>query len=262
MKTQFKDVLRRGFTPKWRMFSLGAALVTGVMFNGCTGSNRAATDVDSSTTAPTVGVSKVDREDLSRNLVLAAEFHPFQEIEVHAKVAGFVKAMYVDVGDHVKEGQLLALIEIPELQDEVIQAEAGVRRSAEEIHRAQEELTRSQSAHEVSHLAYQRLAEVTKTQPHLVAQQDIDDSLGRDRVAEAQVAAARAALAAAQQQLEMSKANQKRLQTLLGYARITAPSPGPRWRRLNNSSKCRKQTRRGFKPSSGMLESRPLSPEW
>jgi multidrug efflux pump subunit AcrA (membrane-fusion protein) len=51
-----------------------------------------------------VAVSKVVRADLSQSLRIAAEFRPFQEIDVHAKVAGYVKQIYVDVGDRVKKG--------------------------------------------------------------------------------------------------------------------------------------------------------------
>src|SRR5450432_1786901 len=63
----------------------------------------------------TVAVARATFADLSHDLVLTAEFRPFQEIDVHAKVAGYVKKMYVDVGDRVKEGQLLAVLEIPEM---------------------------------------------------------------------------------------------------------------------------------------------------
>ncbi len=64
-------------------------------------------------------VAKVARGDLSQALTLAAEFRPFQEIDVHAKVAGYVKSINVDVGDRVRAGQLLAVLEIPELQDDI-----------------------------------------------------------------------------------------------------------------------------------------------
>ena len=69
-----------------------------------------------------VAVAKVTREDLSRQLELAAEFRPYQEIRVHAKIAGFVKEILVDVGDHVQAGQLLATLEIPELVEDLDQA--------------------------------------------------------------------------------------------------------------------------------------------
>jgi RND family efflux transporter MFP subunit len=176
--------------------------------------------------APAVSVVKIARGDLGQTLTLAAEFRPFQEVEIHAKVAGYVKAINVDVGDRVAAGQLLAVLEIPELQDEMVQDEAGVKHSVEEVNRAQADVERTESAHEVAHLSSTRLSAVMKQRPNLVAQQDIDEALGRDRVAEAQVATAKAAFAAAQEQLAVSKANQNKTKTLFAYARITAPFAG------------------------------------
>jgi len=175
------------------------------------------------TDRPTVAVARVQRADLSQALTLAAEFRPFQEIDVHAKVAGYLKAIYVDVGDRVKAGQLLAVLEIPELQDDARQDEATVQRSAEEINRARADLERAESAHEIAHLASARLAGVLKARPNLVAQQEIDEAAARDRIAEAQTATAKAALASAQQQLAVSAAIANKTKTLLEYTRITAP---------------------------------------
>ena len=176
--------------------------------------------------APTVAAVKIGRGDIAQTLTIAAEFRPFQEIEVHAKVAGFLKSISVDVGDRVRAGQLLAVLEIPELQDEIRQDEAAVKRASEEINRAQADLERAQSVYDVAHLGATRLANVMKVRPNLVAQQDIDEASGRDRVAEAQVATARAALASAKEQLDFAKAGQSKTQTLFDYARITAPFAG------------------------------------
>lgn len=180
----------------------------------------------SAAAAPTVAAAKVRRGDLTRALAVAAEFRPYQQVDVHAKVAGYVKRIYVDVGDRVKEGQLIAILEIPELQDEVQTAEASVSKSQEEIRRAQADLERAQSAHEVAHVAYSRLADVSKTRPGLVAQQEIDDALGRDRVAEAQVATAKASVSSAEQQLRVAQADREKVRTLFAYARIKAPFTG------------------------------------
>ena len=175
---------------------------------------------------PSVSVVKIARGDLAQTLTLAAEFRPYQEIEVHAKVAGYVKSINVDVGDRVSAGQLLAVLEIPELQDDMATDEASVKRSQEEVNRAQADLARTESAHEVAHLGSTRLAGVMKQRPNLVAQQDIDEAQGRDRIAEAQVATAKAAVAAAQEQLAVARANQNKTKTLFAYARITAPFAG------------------------------------
>ncbi|HEY7288781.1 MAG TPA: efflux RND transporter periplasmic adaptor subunit [Vicinamibacterales bacterium] len=205
------------------LFVGGTVLAAALGAAACSGSRAAtATPAD----APTVAVARVERGDLTERLTLAAEFRPFQEVDVHAKVAGYVKAINVDVGDRVRAGQLLAVLEVPEIEDEAQQDQATIQRSSEEIKRAQADLERAESAHDIAHLASTRLAGVLKSRPNLVAQQDIDDAAARDRQAEAQVSTAKAALAAAQQQLAISKASASKTQTLLEYAKITAPFPG------------------------------------
>src|ERR1035441_6615653 len=68
---------------------------------------------------PTVAVAQAQTEDLSRGIVLTAEFKPFQEVDVMAKVAGYIKQIDVDVGHRVGAGQLLATLEIPEMADDL-----------------------------------------------------------------------------------------------------------------------------------------------
>jgi RND family efflux transporter MFP subunit len=173
-----------------------------------------------------VAVVKAVTGNLAQTLAVAAEFRPFQEIEIHAKVAGYLKSISVDVGDRVRAGERLAVLEVPELQDELRQDAAAVKRAEEDVNRAHADLDRANSAHDVAHVGATRLSSVLKVRPNLVAQQDIDEAMGRDRVAEAQIATAKAALAAAQQGLEVSKAAQQKTQTLWGYTEITAPFAG------------------------------------
>ena len=216
------NVLPQSANSRRRLYA--PLLLASTMF--LTSCSRAAGGTGATAQPPTVSVAKVEAKDLVSRLDLTSEFLPYQEIDVHSKVAGFVKRIYVDVGDRVNAGQLLAALEIPELEDEVRQAEASVRRSEEEIHRAQANNQQSQSAHEVADLSYTRLAAVSKSKPGLVAQQEIDDAAGKDRIAEAQVSTANAELAAAEQQREVTKANEARLRTMLAYAQITAPFAG------------------------------------
>jgi RND family efflux transporter MFP subunit len=175
---------------------------------------------------PVVAVARVAPGDIARVLTIAAEFRPYQEIDVHAKVAGYVKTIAVDVGDRVKTGDLIAALEIPELQDDLQQAEASVKRAIEEVNRAEADADRAASAHETVHLAAERLASVSKARPNLIAQQDLDEAAGRDRVAEAQVSTAKAAAASAREQLEIARTNVAKSKTLLAYSRITAPFSG------------------------------------
>jgi RND family efflux transporter MFP subunit len=184
------------------------------------------THANDTSNAPTAAVVKVERRDIANNLEIASEFLPYQEIDVYAKVSGYVQKLYVDWGTHVKQGQLLAVLEIPELEQELRLDEASVRRSEHDLTRAREELSRSQSAYTVAHLTYTRLAEVQKTQPELVAQQEVDVAQGKDLEASAGVSAAKAALAAAEQALQVTKAALEKDRALFAYARMTAPFEG------------------------------------
>jgi RND family efflux transporter MFP subunit len=173
-----------------------------------------------------VAVARVKTANLSRDLVLTAEFKPFQEIEVMAKVAGFVKQINVDIGDRVQRGQLLAVLDIPEMQDDLRRAQANVQQSEAQVRRAQDELQRAKSAQEMTHLSYTRLDAVSRQRPGLVAQQEIDDAHSKDLVAEAQVAAANSAWEAAKEQVGVNKAEVAKLNTMFEYARVTAPFAG------------------------------------
>lgn len=190
----------------------------------CARSAKTAVHADSG--VPSVAVARVQRQDLQRDLVLSAEFRPYEEVDLHAKVAGFLKDITVDVGDRVQAGQLIATLEIPEMVDEDAEAEATRERSEAELVHAQDDLARMQSAHEAAHLNYQRLADVVKVRPNLVARQEIDDALAKDREAEAQVDSAKAAITEAQQQIRVAQASEQRIRTLQAYQRITAPFAG------------------------------------
>jgi len=210
-----------------RTFQVAGTWVVAVLLAATSACSRprAQTEAASEERA-TVAVEKVTRGDVSQDLTVAAEFRPYEEIDVHAKVAGFLKSISVDVGDRVQAGQLLAVLEIPELEDELQQDEVAIKRAQDEINRASADLDRANSAHDVAHLGSTRLTKVIATRPNLVAQQDVDEAAGRDHIAEAQVATAKASLAAAHEQLEFAKASQRKTATLFAYARITAPFSG------------------------------------
>jgi RND family efflux transporter MFP subunit len=147
---------------------------------------------------PTVAVVKVDREDLYREVTIPAEFRPYEEVELHAKVSGYVDQMKVDFGQQVKTGQLLATLEVPELEDELQNAMA--------------EEQKAEADHADAHLIYARLVAVNRQQPNLVAQQDLDTAEAKDRATAAAISAA--------------KADVEKYQTLMTYTKITAPFDG------------------------------------
>jgi RND family efflux transporter MFP subunit len=180
----------------------------------------------SDSNAVSAAVARVKRGNIGDTLTIAGAFKPFQEVDVHAKVSGYVQTMNVDVGDHVKEGQTLAVLEVPELAAQLSGAEASVRRAQDEVRRAQSEIERTQSTYAAAHSAYTRLNQAAETRPGLVAQQELDDSQAKGLEAQAQVESAKAAFSSAQQQLEVAEANRKQYSALSSYTRIIAPFAG------------------------------------
>jgi RND family efflux transporter MFP subunit len=204
-------------------------LASGVLIIGsaaCSRDSHAESREPQASAIPTVAVAKAKTEDMSRSLVITAEFKPFQEVDVMAKVAGYVKNINVDVGSRVKQGDLLAVLEIPEMADDQARADSVLSRSQAEVARARDELKRAETSRNIAHLSYSRLADVAKQKAGLVAQQEIDDAQSKDLVAEAQVSAARSSLSAAEQQVQVSTAELQKVKTLLEYTRVTAPFAG------------------------------------
>jgi RND family efflux transporter MFP subunit len=171
-------------------------------------------------------VAKVVREDLSQHLTLAAEFRPYREIDLHAKVAGYLKDIGVEVGDSVRQGQLIATLEIPEFNSDLNQASAARKRSESDVLRARSEVQRAQSVLNAAKLVHSRLAAVSESSPKLLAQQEVDDALAKMRVAEAQFDTAKAGLSVAEEQVRMQEASEARARTMADYAVITAPFSG------------------------------------
>lgn len=175
---------------------------------------------------PSVSVAKVNRQDLANQSVLSAEFRPNQEIDLHAKVAGYLKAIHVDVGDRVRSGQLIAELEIPEMRQEVTQAASQQKRTELDAARARTEVARGETLVKIRQLSYDRLSAVAKQRPTLIAQQEIDNSMAQLQDALAQVTTAKAALASAEEQINISSSSADRAGTMLAYTRITAPFSG------------------------------------
>ena len=146
----------------------------------------------------TVGAAKVIRQDMYNEVPIPAEFRPYVQSQLHAIVTGYVSKMLVDFGDKVKQGQVLATINVPELQEQVNNARANQQQAEADYNN--------------QHLLYTRLEQVNKEHPKLVAQQDLDTARSKDANAAAAVSAAKAKVA--------------ELETRVTYTNITAPFDG------------------------------------
>jgi RND family efflux transporter MFP subunit len=209
----------------WHLRVARMAAVAGLALAcGCGGGAK--TNAANPADAPHVAVVQAKRGDISNTLEIDSELEPFQEVSVYAKVSGYIQKLNVDWGTHVKQGQLLAVLEVPELQQQIEADQASVKRSEQDVMRAQEEMASAQSAYTVAHLTYTRLANVQKTQPNLVAQEEVDEAQGKDMQTNAGVSAAKDAYAASQQALAAAKATFEKDTALFNYSRITAPFDG------------------------------------
>jgi RND family efflux transporter MFP subunit len=148
--------------------------------------------------SPVAGVAKVAREDMYKDVKYLAEFRPYVQAELDTKVSGYVSRMNVDFGDKVKAGQLLATIEVPELEAQFVNALATEQRAEADYTNAD--------------LIYTRLLAVDKAHPNLVAQQELDTAEAHDHAAAAAIAA--------------TQADVQKYRTMVSYTNITAPFDG------------------------------------
>lgn len=175
---------------------------------------------------PAAEVALAQKGSIDQVLTLAGQFQPYQVVDVHPKVTGFIRHIYVDIGDRVHQGQTLAVLEVPELQAQLAGTVSEVARSRDEIVRRQHEVARAQSTYNALHLDDTRLQETAKAQPGLVAQQELDDAQAKDLSAAADVDAAKAALAAAEKGLQVAQADNQRVSALANYTNVVAPLDG------------------------------------
>jgi RND family efflux transporter MFP subunit len=179
-------------------------------------------------TAPiaTASVAPVTRGDLSSTLTVAGEFQPYQEVDLHAKVSGYIRRINVDIGDRVKIGQVIATLEVPELNAQVTASQAEIRHSQSEITRAQSGVALAEADYAALHAAYTRLSEASNQRPGLIAAQELDDARAKDQDAEAKINVAKSALEATKEQLGISQADSQRVKSLQDYSIVTAPFTG------------------------------------
>jgi membrane fusion protein (multidrug efflux system) len=140
--------------------------------------NKTSAHSDSAAAAAPTARFRLEKGQLATNLYTPGELIAFQQVDLYAKVNSFVKKLYVDIGSEVKEGQLLATMEAPELGSQLASAESKVK-SQEAIYIA-------------SKANYDRVVETSKT-PGTISQNDIDQADARQKSDFAQWDAAKAA---------------------------------------------------------------------
>jgi RND family efflux transporter MFP subunit len=218
------------------------------------------------TPARKVEVVAPERAAMSRSLDVPATIEAFEVADLYANTSGYVSEVRKDIGDRVKQGDVLAIIDVPEMADELRHAEA-VHQAKEarlvqmraRVETARAELRRFEADKVLKRLTFDRKELLRKG--NAIPEQELDQSRGELDVSQAQVEVGKARLAgaeadvvAAEADVAMARAAVARLRTLMEYATIRAPFDGVVSRRFVD---------RGMlvQPSTGNMASRLFTVE-
>ncbi len=173
-----------------------------------------------------VSVQTPAKRTMSSTASLTAEFRANQQVDLYAKTAGYLRKIFVDAGSNVREGELVAVLESPELDADLQQAQAQRKRAESDRVRSEAELPRIAATVSLAKASLERLQNVNKTEAGLVAMQEIDNAVARLREAEGQYTVAKAQVAAAADSVDAAKAQEARARTMLEYTKVVAPFRG------------------------------------
>lgn len=173
---------------------------------------------------PEVSVTRVKVAPANSDLLLPGNITPVTEAVLNARADGYLRRRYVDIGDHVRKGQVLADIEAPELDQQVQQARASLAQTQAALSRTQHALTQARANLHLAEVTVQRWK--TLVDRGVVSRQEFDQKQADYEAQQASVESARADVRAAEENVRASEANLKRLQNLQSYEHITAPFAG------------------------------------
>jgi RND family efflux transporter MFP subunit len=143
---------------------------------------------------------------------------------VFARTNGYIESRSVDIGSHVKAGQVLAVISAPEVDQQLNQARADALEAAAAVEQSKAALKQAQANLEITRITQNRYASLIKKRA--VTQQALDEADEAFRARTADVSAASANINASEASLKSRKANVERLTQLQGFERVVAPFDG------------------------------------
>ena len=183
--------------------------------------------------APRVEVVRPRRVTVARRLQTNATLEAFEQADLFAKVSGYLSDVRVDIGDHVKAGEVLAVIDVPEMEQELAEAKAQLESKQSSL-----EVARRQLDHYKANVALQnallKLREELGAAGHYTSDRTLDEVRANAEIAKADLGVAEANRALAADQVHVAAASVEKIKTLLAYTRIVAPFDGVVARRLVN----------------------------
>jgi HlyD family secretion protein len=209
---------------------VGVVLLVLVCVGGVLAAKSGGTKIDPSKLA------KVEKADLAKSVVATGKVTPIVQVEIKSKASGIVKKLYVEYGDHVKEGQILADLDKVEIEAEVRSQKANAEAAEANYVSTQADLERAKVDAEGPDIpmllrAYQRAQSMAKD--GVVSQSNLDDAqkayelaINKQQVAKAQLGVLKAKIAQANAQVQSANAQLKQLEEQLSYTTIYSPMDG------------------------------------
>ena len=191
---------------------------------GKTSANSKPADVTAEAT--TVSVVKAERREITDQLSLAGVVTPDEQVTLYAKVSGYLKSISVDIGDWVRQGQLLAQIDVPEMVTSLEEKRAALLKAEADVVKAQADVEQAEADVGFQKLNYERLKSIHDKDPDILPENEVDQARAVQGVANGKVQAAKAQVRVASAAVESARAEIKTLTTVMEYAKVTAPISG------------------------------------
>ncbi len=201
-----------------------AALLAGYLPRRATTKQLAAAAAKLKITPPLVNAAKVTRAPNTTDVSFPGSITPITEAYIYARATGYLKRRYVDIGDRVSAGQLMADIDAPDLDQQVAQAQATLSQAEGQLGQAEATLEQLIATRDLADITWQRYQVLTKT--GAVSRQAGDTQLTAARTAAANVIAGQKNVVAARDYVRASQAALDRLRTLQAYEKVTSPFAG------------------------------------
>ncbi len=223
----FRNTRKTHFSRGFRMVGLGILMVLlGAALVSCGGGKQVNATSTAVVDAVSVAVANATRKTLEQHLTVSSELVPYQEIDVYAKESGFVRKLNVDYGSHVKAGEIMAVLEIPEMEQQLNADDSAIQAAVDQVTRLTKVAQSREALLKPLQLNYERMATVAKQHPGLVVPQEVDDAQGRALNAQADVESANANVDAAKSQAQQARDRRMRDAVLYDYRNVKAEFDG------------------------------------
>ncbi|MGA2712447.1 MAG: efflux RND transporter periplasmic adaptor subunit [Bryobacteraceae bacterium] len=213
----------------WMLAIVSVLLLVGAFFAGYLPETSRQTALakdakEDAVALPPVNYFEVGQAAGKSQLMLPGSIQAVTEAPILARSSGYIAKRYVDIGDRVKEGQLLAEIEAPELDQQVQQAKSGVDQARSSLEQAAANLQQAKTNSEMARYTYERWNALV--QKGAVSRQDADTYKSTYEASEQNVQALEKAVNVAKSNIGVAEANYGHFTEMQGYLKVKAPFAG------------------------------------